>query len=164
MIVRYRVQDGTGDPDREVDGIAKLTVLGKPDAPRAPRIEEVRSKTVVLSWDQPNNNGADITGYTLRTNTGQEHECTTTTCTFDGLKNNVKYTFTVVATNEVDDSEPSPPSREARPDEKPDKPDAPDARVRRQQADRLVEEPGLHRPLRDRLREPGDQPAAGTAA
>ncbi|WP_189671896.1 Ig-like domain-containing protein, partial [Promicromonospora soli] len=61
MTVRYRVQDATKDPDREVDGIAKLTVLGKPAAPRAPRVEEVRSETVVLSWDQPNNNGSDIT-------------------------------------------------------------------------------------------------------
>ncbi|MEV0951557.1 Ig-like domain-containing protein [Promicromonospora sp. NPDC050249] len=125
MTVRYTVQDGTGDPDRQVDGFAKLTVLGKPDAPRAPRIEEVRSETVVLSWDQPNNNGADITGYTLRTNTGQEHKCATTTCTFDRLKNNVKYRFTVVATNEVADSAPSPASREVRPDEKPEKPEPP---------------------------------------
>jgi hypothetical protein len=125
MLVRYRVQDATKDPDREVDGIAKLTVLGKPDAPRAPRVEEVRSETVVLSWDQPNNNGADITGYTLKTSNGQEKACTTTTCTFDGLQNNVKYTFTVTATNEVGESEPSPASREARPDEKPDQPEPP---------------------------------------
>ncbi|MEU4385511.1 Ig-like domain-containing protein [Promicromonospora sp. NPDC023805] len=125
MTVRYTVQDGTKDPDRQVDGFAMLTVLGKPDAPRAPRIEEVRSETVVLSWDQPNNNGAEITSYTLRTNTGQEHRCATTTCTFDGLKNNVKYRFTVVATNEVADSAPSPASREVRPDEKPEKPEPP---------------------------------------
>jgi hypothetical protein len=125
MVVRYTVQDATEDPDREVDGIAKLTVLGKPEAPRAPRVEEVRSETVVLSWEQPNNNGADITGYTLRTDGGQEHECSTTTCTFDGLKNNVKYRFTVTATNEVGESEPSPASREARPDEKPDQPSPP---------------------------------------
>ncbi|MEU4361354.1 Ig-like domain-containing protein [Promicromonospora sp. NPDC023987] len=125
MLVRYRVQDATKDADREVDGIAKLTVLGKPEAPRAPRVEEVRSETVVLTWDQPNNNGSDITGYTLKTNTGQEHECSTTTCTFDGLQNNVKYTFTVTATNDVGESEPSPASREARPDEKPDKPAPP---------------------------------------
>ncbi|NNH51324.1 fibronectin type III domain-containing protein [Promicromonospora citrea] len=125
MTVRYTVQDATEDADRQVDGVLKVTVLGRPEAPRAPRVEEVRSETVVLSWDQPNNNGADITGYTLRTNTGQEHACATTTCTFDGLKNNVKYTFTVVATNEVGDSEPSPASREARPDEKPDKPEPP---------------------------------------
>ncbi|MFD2797441.1 Ig-like domain-containing protein [Promicromonospora vindobonensis] len=125
MLVRYRVQDATKDPDREVDGIAKLTVLGKPEAPRAPRVEEVRSETVVLTWDQPNNNGSDITGYTLKTNTGQEHACSTTTCTFDGLQNNVKYTFTVTATNDVGESEPSPASREARPDQKPDMPEAP---------------------------------------
>ncbi|MDR7382663.1 Ig-like domain-containing protein [Promicromonospora iranensis] len=125
MTVRYTVQDATEDRDRQVDGIVKLTVLGAPEAPRAPRVEEVRSETVVLSWDQPNNNGADITGYTLRTSTGQEQACATTTCTFGGLKNNVKYTFTVVATNEVGDSDPSPASREARPDEKPDKPAAP---------------------------------------
>ncbi|PUB25947.1 fibronectin type III domain protein [Promicromonospora sp. AC04] len=125
MTVRYTVQDATGDPARQVDGFAKLTVLGKPDAPRAPRVEEVRSETVVLSWDQPNNNGADITSYMLRTNTGQEHKCDTTTCTFDGLKNNVKYTFTVTATNEVDESAPSPSSREVRPDERPDKPEPP---------------------------------------
>ncbi|MFD7308399.1 Ig-like domain-containing protein [Promicromonospora sp. NPDC059942] len=125
MTVRYRVQDATGDPDREVDGIAKLTVLGRPEAPRAPRVEEVRSETVVLSWDQPNNNGSEITKYTLRTQNGQEHACTTTTCTFDGLKNNVKYKFTVTATNEVAESDPSPASREVRPDEKPDKPEPP---------------------------------------
>src|SRR5690606_14129486 len=125
MMVRYTVQDATEDADRQVDGVLKVTVLGRPEAPRAPRVEEVRSETVVLSWEQPNNNGADITGYTLRTNTGQEHACSTTTCTFDGLKNNVKYTFTVVATNEVGDSDPSPASREARPDEKPEKPEPP---------------------------------------
>jgi hypothetical protein len=125
MLVRYRVQDATKDPDREVDGIAKLTVLGKPEPPRAPRVEEVRSETVVLTWDQPNNNGSDITGYTLRTNTGQERACATTTCTFDGLQNNVKYTFTVTATNDVGESDPSPASREARPDEKPEKPAPP---------------------------------------
>ncbi|WP_454855652.1 Ig-like domain-containing protein [Promicromonospora soli] len=125
MLVRYRVQDATEDPDREMDGIAKLTVLGKPDTPRAPRVEEVRSETVVLTWDQPNNNGSDITGYTLRSSGGQEQRCATTTCTFGGLQNNVKYTFTVVATNDVGPSEPSPKSREARPDEKPDKPAAP---------------------------------------
>src|SRR5690606_6584422 len=77
------------------------------------------------SWGQPNNNGAEITGYTLRTNDGQSTECTTTTCTFGGLANNVTYTFTVAATNEVGESEESPASAEARPDEKPDQPEPP---------------------------------------
>ncbi|WP_240643830.1 Ig-like domain-containing protein [Antribacter gilvus] len=125
MVVRYRVQDATKDPDREVEGRVQLTVLGKPEAPAKPRVEEVRSETVVLSWDPPNNNGADITGYTVRSSNGYTKECATTTCTLDGLTNNVIYTFTVTATNDVDEGPPSPPSDEARPDNKPEKPAPP---------------------------------------
>ncbi|WP_237841889.1 Ig-like domain-containing protein [Cellulosimicrobium cellulans] len=125
MVVRYRVQDATKDPDREVEGRIQLTVLGKPDAPATPQVEEVRSKTVVLSWDPPNNNGAEITGYTVRSQNGYEKACGTTTCTLDGLTNNVEYTFTVFATNAVGDGPASPASAVARPDEKPDPPAAP---------------------------------------
>ncbi|WP_435736809.1 Ig-like domain-containing protein [Cellulosimicrobium sp. PMB13] len=125
MVVRYRVQDATKDPDREVEGRVQLTVLGKPEAPPTPQVEEVRSKTVVLSWDPPNNNGAEITGYTVRSQNGYEKACGTTTCTLDGLTNDVEYTFTVFATNAVDDGPASPPSAVARPDEKPDPPAAP---------------------------------------
>jgi hypothetical protein len=125
LTVRYQVQDATGDPDRQVEGSLKVTVLGRPDTPTAPVVEEVRSHTVVLSWAQPNNNGADITGYTLHASDGKTKDCTTTTCTFDGLTNNVEYTFTVTATNTVGESDPSPASKTARPDEKPDPPAAP---------------------------------------
>ncbi|KAF2420671.1 Ig-like domain-containing protein, partial [Microbacterium sp. B35-30] len=38
MVVRYRVQDATGDPDREVDGRIRLTVQGKPDEPGTPTV------------------------------------------------------------------------------------------------------------------------------
>ncbi|KAF2415394.1 Ig-like domain-containing protein, partial [Microbacterium sp. B35-30] len=38
MVVRYRVQDATGDPDREVEGRIRLTVQGKPDAPGTPTV------------------------------------------------------------------------------------------------------------------------------
>ncbi|NOV96168.1 Ig-like domain-containing protein [Isoptericola halotolerans] len=123
--VRYTVEDATQDPDRHVDGVLTVTVLGKPDAPRAPRVDEVRSETAVLSWEQPNNNGAEVTGYVVRTHDGLSRECATTTCTFDGLTNDVTYTFTVAAVNEVGESEPSPASAEARPDQKPDPPAAP---------------------------------------
>ncbi|MBD5785575.1 tandem-95 repeat protein [Cellulosimicrobium terreum] len=125
MVVRYRVQDATKDPDREVEGRIQLKVLGKPDAPTTPQVEEVRSETVVLSWDPPNNNGAEITGYTVASQNGYTKECGTTTCTLDGLTNNVTYTFTVFATNAVDDGPPSPASAEARPDQKPDPPAPP---------------------------------------
>ena len=125
MVVVYRIQDATKDPDRMVEGRVQLKVLGKPEAPSTPQVVEVRSKTVVLTWDPPNNNGADITGYTVRSQNGYEKACGTTTCTLDGLTNNVEYTFTVYATNAVGDGPASPASAVARPDEKPDPPAAP---------------------------------------
>ncbi|WP_307864953.1 Ig-like domain-containing protein [Myceligenerans salitolerans] len=126
MRVKYTVQDATKDPDRHVDGVINLTVLGKPEAPRAPRVEEVRSQTVVLTWDEPNNNGAPIESYTVTSSQGDEQRCPTTTCTVTGLTNNVTYTFTVQAENEVGLGEASPASQEARPDEKPDQPAPPE--------------------------------------
>ncbi|MGA4780584.1 fibronectin type III domain-containing protein, partial [Cellulosimicrobium sp. AB352] len=84
MVVVYRIQDATKDPDRMVEGRVQLKVLGKPEAPSTPQVVEVRSKTVVLTWDPPNNNGADITGYTVRSQNGYEKACGTTTCTLDG--------------------------------------------------------------------------------
>ncbi|MFD6175602.1 MULTISPECIES: Ig-like domain-containing protein [unclassified Isoptericola] len=125
LVATYRIQDATKDADRIVEGRITVTVLGVPEAPATPVVEEVRSETVVLSWTPPLNNGADITGYTVTSNHGDTFDCATTTCTLEGLTNNVKYTFTVVATNEVGDSPASPASAEARPDEKPDPPAAP---------------------------------------
>ena len=125
LIVRYRVADATADPDREVEGTIRLTVLGRPEAPRAPRVEEVRSETVVLSWDAPADNGTEITGYTARSGKGDTTDCPSTTCTVTGLKNDLVYNFTVTATNDVGESEPSGPSEDARPDEKPDQPEPP---------------------------------------
>ncbi len=126
MVVRYRVEDATADADREVEGRIRLTVQGRPDAPGTPTVSSVQDRTVVLSWTPPANNGAEITGYTVSaTAGGYSKECTSTTCTLDGLTNNVKYNFTVVATNRVGDSDPSAPSGEARPDARPDTPQAP---------------------------------------
>ena len=125
MVVRYRVQDATEDPAREVEGRVHVTVLGKPETPRAPRVEEVRSETVVLSWEPPNDNGSPITSYTVRSSRGDEKRCASTTCTITGLTNDQEYTFTVVATNDVGPSSPSPASASATPDERPDPPAAP---------------------------------------
>ncbi|WP_026059922.1 Ig-like domain-containing protein [Microbacterium yannicii] len=126
MTVRYRVQDATNDPDREVEGRIRLTVQGKPDAPGTPTVSSVQDRTVVLSWTPPANNGAEIERYTVASTAGDyEKVCLATTCTLDGLTNNVKYHFTVVAENRVGPSEPSAPSEEARPDARPDTPQPP---------------------------------------
>lgn len=126
MVVRYRVQDATTDVDREVEGRIRLTVQGRPGVPGTPTVSSVQDRTVVLSWTPPADNGATITGYTVTaTSGGYSKDCAATTCTLDGLTNNVEYNFTVIATNRVGDSDPSAPSATARPDARPDTPQAP---------------------------------------
>ncbi|NLP85053.1 tandem-95 repeat protein [Microbacterium sp. CFH 90308] len=126
MVVRYRVQDATADVDREVEGRIRLTVQGRPDAPGTPTVSSVQDRTVVMSWTPPADNGAEITGYTVSSTSGAySKKCPATTCTLDGLTNNVEYNFTVIATNRVGDSDPSAPSATARPDARPDTPQAP---------------------------------------
>ena len=126
MVVRYRIQDATKDADREVDGRIVVTVQGVPEAPGTPTVSSVQDRTVVLSWSPPSNNGAEITSYTVRSVAGNyTKKCTSTTCTLDGLTNNVEYVFQVVATNRVGDGKPSPSSAVARPDARPDTPQPP---------------------------------------
>ena len=127
LVVRYTIQDATGDPDREATGQIILTVQGVPDAPGAPTVTSVQDRTVVVSFGAPSNNGAEITKYTVRSAQGSAYtrECQSTTCTLDGLTNNVEYTFQVTATNRVGESEPSGTSAVARPDARPDTPNPP---------------------------------------
>lgn len=125
MVVRYAVRDATGDPDRQVEGRITVVVRGKPATPKAPRVVEVRDRTVVLSWDAPDDRGERITGYRVTVPGSTERQCASTTCTIDNLTNDVEYTFTVAAKNAVDWSDPSPASATARPDAVPDRPDAP---------------------------------------
>ncbi|HLT84934.1 MAG TPA: Ig-like domain-containing protein [Phototrophicaceae bacterium] len=122
--VTFGVQDATGDPLRAVNGRITYSVIGVPERPAPPRVVEVRDRTVVLTWSAPADNGAPITGYRVDAS-GFSRECGTTTCTLDGLTNDVEYTFTVTAINKVGESEPSGPSAVARPDVKPERPAAP---------------------------------------
>lgn len=126
MVVRYRVRDVTGDPGREVEGRITVRVSGVPLAPVPPRIGEIRDRTVVLSWTAPDNRGEPITEYRVTASAGGgTRTCASTTCTIDGLTNDVEYTFTVAARNRVGWSEESPASAPARPDAVPDAPAAP---------------------------------------
>jgi len=126
MVVRYRVRDVTGDPNREVEGRVRVRVSGAPLAPVPPRIGEVRDRTVVLSWTAPDNRGEPITEYRVTASPGGiARTCLSTTCTIDGLTNDVEYTFTVAAHNRVGWSPESLPSAPARPDAVPEAPGPP---------------------------------------
>ncbi|WP_336644992.1 Ig-like domain-containing protein [Microbacterium sp. USHLN186] len=124
MVVRYRIQDATEDPDREVEGRVTVTVQGVPEAPGKPTVTAVEDRTVVLNWSAPSNNGAEITEYTVTSVSGSPYSktCPSTTCTLEGLTNNVEYTFQVTAKNRVGDGPASPASQVARPDTRPDTP------------------------------------------
>ena len=124
LVARYTVRDATGDVARQVEGRVRLTVRGRPEAPAAPTVLEVRDRTVVLTWSAPAANGAPITSYVVDA-AGVSRDCASTTCTIDGLTNDVEYRFTVTARNEVGDSDPSPPSAPVRPDVRPDRPSPP---------------------------------------
>ncbi|MDF2442627.1 MAG: large repetitive protein [Subtercola sp.] len=125
LVVRYTIGDATNDPTRQADGRIQLTVQGRPDNVTTPSVTSIQDKTVVLSWTPPSDNGAPITGYTVSSPQGYSKQCASTTCTLNGLTNNVEYTFTVTATNSVGVSDPSPASAVARPDARPDRPAAP---------------------------------------
>ncbi|WP_233549961.1 fibronectin type III domain-containing protein [Cellulomonas rhizosphaerae] len=126
MVVRFRVRDVTGDPDRDAEGRITVVVRGKPATPTAPQVGDIRDRTVVLSWRAPDNRGTPITGYRLTAQPGGlQKSCASTTCTFDGLTNDTEYTFTVAAQNAVGWSDPSPASLPARPDAVADAPGTP---------------------------------------
>lgn len=123
MEVIYRMQDAV---ERTAEATVRVTVQGAPDQVARPQVVTVGNQSVVLAWTTPEHNGSPITGYTVTSTVGGfSQKCATTTCTLRGLENNKEYTFRVVATNAIGDSEPSVPSPVARPDVRPDTPAAP---------------------------------------
>ncbi|UFU04927.1 Ig-like domain-containing protein [Ruania halotolerans] len=124
LTATYTVVDVTGEPDRAVEGQITAAVLGVPEAPTIPLVEDVANREVTLSWTAPEDNGAAISGYTVEYGSGSQ-ACPTTTCTITGLSNGTTYTFAVTATNEVGDSPASGSSAEATPDVRPEAPAAP---------------------------------------
>lgn len=124
LTVRISVGDATKDPARQVDSVIRLTVRDRPDAPTGLKAQAIESNTVTLSWIAPSSNGTLITGYTAQWGSGSQDCGQATTCTVEGLKNAVEYTFTVTATNEIGTSDKSAASNPVKPDQRPDPPSA----------------------------------------
>ncbi len=120
MTVKYTVNDYLGDIERAVTGRVNVTVADVPDAPGRPNVSGVASKTAILSWGEPDDNGSSITSYIVEGSNGYKHECgASTTCTLSDLTNGDHYTFQVRAVNGEGPGELSPPSASAAPDELP---------------------------------------------
>lgn len=98
--VRFTVSDASGDADRDVAGRLRVAVADAPDAPARPEVSSVQADSAVLSWREPNDNGASITTYHVRGSNGFSQTCTATTCRLDNLTPGQKYTFQVAAENE----------------------------------------------------------------
>lgn len=118
--IKVTVVDASGDKAREVVARIRVTVLDRPDAPERPTISSVEASSLVLSWVEPESNGAPVTEYEVRGSHGFEQKCLRTTCQLVGLDPGEAYSFTVRARNSVDWSDPSPPSEEAVPNKAPD--------------------------------------------
>lgn len=116
IVVSYTIQDAMAIPERQAEGTLTVVVQGRPDRVARPLVNSVGDEEAVLSWTPPAHNGRPITGYTVTSVSGPKYskECSTTTCTLNGLSNNKEYRFAVTATNEVGTSDPSPPSAIAR--------------------------------------------------
>ena len=126
MLVRYRIVDATGDMDRAVDGQIRLTVRSRPGKPGVPVEDAVGDGFVRLKWTSGPDNGEPVIGtkVTARSETGLVQvwdSCgPTNLCTVEQLQNGIKWTFSVVETNSLGDSDPSGTSAESRPDVKPE--------------------------------------------
>lgn len=116
--VRYEVADALG---RTAAGLVSITVRDVPGRPSPPTVVDVSSRKVVLTWQPPQPNGAEIEHYEVRSSHGTTR-CPATTCTIDGLQNDARYRFSVRAHNRVGDGPWSDESAEARPDQRPEAP------------------------------------------
>jgi uncharacterized repeat protein (TIGR02543 family) len=82
----------------------------RPDAPTSVGVIAGDAEATI-SWSAPaTDGGSEITGYLVTASSGQSCTTTATSCVIEGLTNGVAYTFNVVATNQIGDSNPSAPT------------------------------------------------------
>jgi large repetitive protein len=104
LSVIYRVQDGTRDPAREVQGRILVTVRDEPDRPAAPAIVSSGDGEVTIRWAAPANNNSPIQGYEVQYNGRVESftaDAAGTNRRIGALANGTAYTFQVRALNGI---------------------------------------------------------------
>ena len=92
--------------DRQVTGGFSVTIFGVPDAPSPPQpATQLRSQSAVVSFTPGADNGAPITSYEVRWESGGQsgsQSCgLSTTCEIPGLVNGQEYRFQVRAINQA---------------------------------------------------------------
>ncbi|MGR0318072.1 Ig-like domain-containing protein [Agromyces sp. ZXT2-3] len=111
LSVVYRIQDGTKDPAREVQGRVIVVVRDVPDRPAAPEIRNSGNQSVTIRWAAPANNNSAITDYEVDYN-GQRRTfgagAAGVNQEFTGLANGTAYRFQVRAKNAIGWSQWSP--------------------------------------------------------
>ncbi|AIY17005.1 Ig-like domain-containing protein [Pimelobacter simplex] len=118
--IKVTVSDASDDKKRDVTARINVVVLDVPAAPPRPALSSVEASSAVLSWREPDANGAPIEQYEVSGSHGFRQICTGPTCRLDDLTPGETYTFTVKAENSVGWSEASPPSEAITPNKAPD--------------------------------------------
>lgn len=118
--IKVTVSDSSGDPERDVAARINVVVLAVPEAPARPVLSSVEASSAVLSWREPEANGAVIEEYEVKGSGGYSQTCPATTCRLNDLTPGDSYTFTVRAKNSVGWGEESPASEEITPNKAPD--------------------------------------------
>ena len=110
LSIVYRVQDGTKDPAREVQGRVTVIVRAAPDAAAAPSAT-AGDASAVVTWRAPASNNSPITGYTVKWAGGSKNFSAGdagSPQTITGLTNGQGYAFTVIATNAIGSTSSAP--------------------------------------------------------
>lgn len=115
--VTATVTDAPGVPNRAINVLVTVEVIGRPGAPGRPSATAT-SRTIVVSFGPAADNGAPIDHYSVYTN-GAPHDCPASPCTITGLQNNTRYEVYVTAHNAVG-SGPASSSTSALPNQVPD--------------------------------------------
>ncbi len=110
--LQYQVSDATGDPDRYVWGLIRISIQDVPDAPAKPtrQANTFVNGDLKLRITPPQANNSPITDYRVVSSShgSFSHDCgTNLICTLPGLDVGSLYTFQVIATNAIGDSAPS---------------------------------------------------------